>query len=83
MKKTNKGFDTEAALFESVYNAINRSQGVIEFELDGTIYNANQNFLDVVGYSLNEIKGKHHRMFVTPTHARSKAYKDFWAIRQG
>ena len=79
MKKTNKGFDTETALYESVFNAIHRSQGVIEFELDGTIYNANQNFLDVVGYSLDEIKGKHHRMFVTPAHARSKAYKDFWA----
>ncbi|WP_341661794.1 PAS domain-containing protein [Vibrio sp.] len=78
MKKTNQGFDTESALYESVYNAINRSQGVIEFELDGTIYNANQNFLDVVGYTLDEIKGQHHRMFVTPAHAKSKAYKDFW-----
>lgn len=37
MKKTNKGFDNESALYESVYNAIHRSQGVIEFELDGTI----------------------------------------------
>ena len=78
MKKTNKGFDTESALFESVYNAIHRSQGVIEFELDGTIFNANQNFLNVVGYTLDEIKGKHHRIFVQPAYARSRAYKDFW-----
>ncbi|NOH71574.1 PAS domain-containing protein [Vibrio pectenicida] len=78
MKKTNKGFDTESALYESVYNAIIRSQGVIEFELDGTIYNANQNFLDVVGYTLDEIKGQHHRMFVSPAYAKTRAYKDFW-----
>src|ERR1700758_1724804 len=46
--------------------ALSKSQAVIEFNLDGTIIAANQNFLDAVGYRLDEIKGKHHGMFVTP-----------------
>jgi methyl-accepting chemotaxis protein len=59
--------------------AISRSQAVIEFNLDGTIVMANDNFLNVVGYSLAEIQGKHHRMFVDPAEAGSVAYGDFWA----
>lgn len=58
--------------------AINKVQAVIEFELDGTIRHANQNFLDAVGYSLTEIKGSHHRMFVLPEYAQSDEYKSFW-----
>lgn len=58
--------------------AINKVQAVIEFELDGTIRNANQNFLDAVGYKLLDIKGKHHRMFVLPEYAESEDYKAFW-----
>ena len=46
--------------------AISKSQAVIEFNMDGTIITANQNFLDTLGYRLDEIQGKHHRMFVTP-----------------
>ena len=52
---------------------------MIEFKLDGTIVTANQNFLDAMGYSLDEIRGKHHRMFVDPTERDSTAYRDFWA----
>ncbi len=59
--------------------AINKSQAVIEFEMDGTIITANQNFLDVVGYTLSEIQGKHHRIFVDPRYAASAEYIDFWA----
>jgi len=62
----------------SMVNAINRSQGVIHFELDGTITDANPNFLSVVGYSLHEVKGKHHSMFVERDYARSAEYKEFW-----
>ena len=51
--------------------AISAAQAVIEFQLDGTIVAANDNFLKAVGYSLEEIKGKHHRMFVEPNYARS------------
>ncbi len=59
-------------------DAIQRSQAVIEFDLDGNILWANPNFLNAVGYDLDEITGKHHRIFVTETYARSDAYKDFW-----
>jgi methyl-accepting chemotaxis protein len=59
--------------------AINRSQAVIEFNLDGTIVTANQNFLDAVGYRFDEIQGKHHRIFVDPAERDSAAYREFWA----
>jgi methyl-accepting chemotaxis protein len=62
----------------SKVDAIMRSQAVIEFTLDGTILAANQNFLDAVGYSLAEIVGKHHRMFVDPVYAQSAEYASFW-----
>lgn len=52
---------------------------MIEFELDGTILTANENFLATVGYSLDEIRGQHHRMFCEPDYANSPEYKKFWA----
>src|SRR5688572_2873920 len=60
-------------------NAIDRSQAVIEFNLDGTIIHANQNFLAVMGYRLEEIVGKHHSMFAPADYARSPEYREFWA----
>ncbi|MGI9508673.1 MAG: methyl-accepting chemotaxis protein [Geminicoccaceae bacterium] len=59
--------------------AISRSQAMIEFNLDGEILDANDNFLNAMGYSLNEIRGRHHRMFVEPTYASSQDYREFWA----
>ena len=59
--------------------AISRAQAVIEFNMDGTIVTANENFLGAVGYALDEIQGKHHSMFVTPEDRASAAYGDFWA----
>ena len=59
--------------------AISKSQAVIEFELDGTIITANENFLTVLGYRLEEIQGKHHRMFVDEVYRQSPAYREFWA----
>jgi len=59
--------------------AIGRSQAVIEFNLDGTIITANDNFLKTLGYSLPEIQGKHHSMFVEPKERDSAAYREFWA----
>ncbi|MCE0538157.1 PAS domain-containing protein [Kineosporia rhizophila] len=58
--------------------AINRSQAVIEFDLEGHILDANDNFLALVGYSRSEVVGQHHRMFVTPEDAKSAAYQEFW-----
>ena len=59
--------------------AISKSQAVIEFKLDGTIVTANQNFLDAVGYTLAEVQGKHHGMFVDPATRGSAEYREFWA----
>ncbi|MBG78811.1 MAG: chemotaxis protein [Alphaproteobacteria bacterium] len=61
-----------------ILDALDRSNATIEFELDGTILTANQNFLDVMGYTLDEIKGRHHSMFAEPVFAESHEYKDFW-----
>ncbi len=58
--------------------AINRSQAVIEFDLAGKVLEANENFLATLGYSLAEIKGRHHSMFVSPEERDSAAYKQFW-----
>ena len=58
--------------------AIDRSQAIIEFDLDGRILSANANFLSVMGYTLEEIRGKHHRIFVDPEFARSADYTAFW-----
>ena len=59
--------------------AISKSQAVIEFNPDGTIVTANENFLKTLGYSLGEIQGKHHSMFVEPAMRESAAYREFWA----
>ncbi len=59
--------------------AVGRSQAVIEFQLDGTILTANDNFLKTVGYSLAEVKGRHHNMFVDETYKHSSEYREFWA----
>jgi methyl-accepting chemotaxis protein len=59
--------------------ALERSQAVIEFHMDGTVIDANENFLKVMGYSLDEIVGKHHRMFVAEGERDSAEYREFWA----
>ena len=59
-------------------DAINKSQAVIEFTTDGTVITANANFLGVIGYSLDEIQGRHHQMFVAPAERESPSYKQFW-----
>ncbi len=63
---------------EAQLAAINRSQAVIEFDLTGKILNANENFLAAVGYTLAEVKGQHHSMFVDPVERQSPAYRQFW-----
>jgi methyl-accepting chemotaxis protein len=67
------------AEFEGQITAINKSQAIIEFRMDGTILNANDNFLAGMGYTLDEIKDQHHRLFVEPSFADSEEYKKFWA----
>lgn len=64
--------------YEGQIAAIGKSMAVIEFSLDGKILNANSNFLDAIGYSLNEIVGQHHSMFVDPAQRQSTEYRRFW-----
>lgn len=84
-------FATDVTAAQSVYadlrgkvDAIGRSQAVIEFELDGTIITANDNFLSLLGYRLEEVVGKHHGIFVEPKERESADYRRFWdALRRG
>ncbi len=59
-------------------DAVHRSLAVISFALDGTILDANPNFLRTVGYERDEVVGRHHRIFVDPVYAASREYEDFW-----
>jgi methyl-accepting chemotaxis protein len=68
----------ETGKFEAIISAMDRSQGTIEFDMDGTVSDANDNFLGILGYSLEEIKGKHHRVFCEESYANSEEYKAFW-----
>ena len=73
-----------AADAEGQISAICKSQAVIEFDLDGTIRRANDNFLGAMGYRLDEIQGRHHRMFAEPDYAASAEYAEFWrALKAG
>ncbi|OYX34929.1 MAG: chemotaxis protein [Caulobacterales bacterium 32-69-10] len=66
------------AEFESKLAAISRVQAVIEFTPTGEILSANENFLKTLGYTLAEVSGGHHRMFVEPAFGQSIEYQDFW-----
>ncbi|GGO72012.1 chemotaxis protein [Bowmanella pacifica] len=69
---------------DDIVRAIHQTQAVIEFSLDGTIETANQNFLALMGYQLQEVQGKHHKIFVDNQEVDSQEYKDFWAqLRSG
>ncbi len=68
----------QTAEYEGMIRAISRAQAVIEFNLDGTVITANDNFLRIFGYTLEEIEGKHHRMFCDPGYAESPDYTKFW-----
>ncbi len=76
--KQEQALKAQAAELSGVTNAIGRVQACIEFNVDGTIVTANDNFLGCVGYGMHEIKGQHHRMFCDPAHASSGEYAAFW-----
>jgi methyl-accepting chemotaxis protein len=63
---------------EAQVTALHRVQAVIEFALDGTILVANDNFLQTLGYTLDEVRGRHHSIFVDPAHVQSADYRAFW-----
>ena len=64
---------------EAFFETVSKSMAVIEFQPDGTILTANQNFLSCLGYTLNEIQGQHHRMFCTDELRSSNQYRQFWS----
>ncbi|WP_426109802.1 methyl-accepting chemotaxis protein [Massilia sp. PWRC2] len=68
-----------ATMAEAVLYAINQSQSLVEFDLDGNVLHANDNFLRTMGYALDELQGMHHRQFCTPDYAESPAYRALWA----
>jgi len=72
------GTDQELLNLRSMIGAIDKVQAVIEFNLDGTIISANENFLSCLGYTLEEVQGEHHSMFVEPAYRTSLEYKQFW-----
>ncbi|RFU46452.1 methyl-accepting chemotaxis protein [Paraburkholderia sp. DHOC27] len=67
------------AEYEGKVRAVDRAQAVVEFDLAGHVLFANQNFLDTLGYRLDEIQGKHHRLFCEDAYSVTAEYRDFWA----
>ncbi len=79
VRASKAGDNGVAANHAGMIAAINRSQAVAEFKLDGTILTANDNFLRLMGYTLEEIQGRHHSLFVDEAYRQSSEYRDFWA----
>jgi methyl-accepting chemotaxis protein len=77
MKKKTKAAMPAGDLL-AIYQALDKVQAIIEFELDGTVISANENFLRIFDYELDEIVGKHHRMFCDSEYVESAAYTEFW-----
>ncbi len=73
------GFELPGSDSKAVFDALSRSLAIIEFDPDGKIITANENFCRTLGYEIAEIKGKHHSLFVEPDYARSPEYREFWA----
>jgi len=72
------GQDERLNELEAIVAALSKSQATIEFKTDGTILTANENFLNALGYRLEEVVGRHHSMFVSPAFASSAEYRQFW-----
>ncbi len=62
-----------------ILSAVSKSQAIIEFDLQGKVLTANENFCRALGYELKEIVGNHHRIFCDPSYVTTPAYQDFWA----
>jgi methyl-accepting chemotaxis protein len=79
MNAPNQALQSQDIELQAIHAALNRVQAVIEFDLEGRILHANENFLRVLGYTLADVQGRHHSMFCEPEYAASAAYKQFWA----
>jgi len=71
-------FVNKSNIQNGILKALDQSTATISFELDGTIIEANENFLNATGYSLSDVQGQHHKMFCAPELTTSSEYKDFW-----
>ncbi|WP_322031063.1 PAS domain-containing methyl-accepting chemotaxis protein [Paraburkholderia sp. J76] len=78
MEQSTPDRQIELRELSAVNAALNRVQAVIEFDLQGTILYANENFLATLGYTLDEVRGKHHRIFCDPDYVRTEEYRQFW-----
>ncbi len=79
MESTTQVTNSQHVDLQAINAALNRAQALIEFALDGTILHANENFLDVLGYKLEEIQGKHHSIFCDSDYVKTPEYKQFWS----
>jgi methyl-accepting chemotaxis protein len=79
MNKEIRDLSLEMKEMSAFNDALQRVQAVIEFDMNGDIIDANENFLDILGYTLEAVRGKHHRMLCDPAYAASAAYTEFWA----
>lgn len=70
--------DSRLDMAHAALDAIQRTQAVVEFDMQGHVLHANQNFLDAMGYTLGEIVGRHHRLFCAADYVASDAYVAFW-----
>ncbi|QDV54251.1 Biofilm dispersion protein BdlA [Rosistilla oblonga] len=78
LDQATEAVESEPSSHSQIYSALDRSQAIIEFDPTGKILTANKNFLNCLGYTIEEIRGQHHRIFVAPHYADSAEYKDFW-----
>jgi methyl-accepting chemotaxis protein len=78
MKEVQKAKKMAAGDLLAIYQALDRVQAIIEFDLDGTVVSANENFLSIFGYELDDVIGKHHRIFCEPSYSESDEYAEFW-----
>jgi len=84
LKTLNEQLKVKEQQLSNQINAINKSNASIEFDLNGTILGANENFLNLLGYAENEIVGKHHSMLVEKGYAATKEYRQFWdSLKKG
>ena len=84
IKESNMELKRKEIEISNRMNAINRSNAVIEFDLDGNIRFANDSFLNLLGYKQDEVVGKHHSLFAEDGVKNTKEYKEFWkSLREG
>jgi methyl-accepting chemotaxis protein len=79
MNAPNQALQSQDVELQAIHAALHRALAVIEFDLEGKILHANENFLRVLGYTLADVQGRHHSMFCESEYAGSAAYKQFWA----